>query len=121
MARPATETAVLWLHPQAPPKPPPGAPCNGCGVCCAWQPCPLGWLVSRRRQGPCAALHWDEPTARYRCGLLNAATPQSGLTAMRRAWRRFWQAAVARWIAAGRGCDCDVQTKPMQAEHGRQP
>ena len=38
--------AVIHLHPSAPPKPAEGAACNGCGVCCAWQPCPLGVLAS---------------------------------------------------------------------------
>ena len=41
--------AVIYLHPAAPAKPAVGAACNGCGVCCAWQPCPLGMLVSGRR------------------------------------------------------------------------
>ena len=25
---------VVHIHPGAPPKPPEGAPCNGCGLCC---------------------------------------------------------------------------------------
>ena len=37
---------VIYLQPEAPPKPALGAPCNGCGVCCGWQPCPLGVLVT---------------------------------------------------------------------------
>ena len=37
---------VIAIHPAAPPKPAWGEPCNGCGVCYAWQPCPLGVLVS---------------------------------------------------------------------------
>ena len=52
---------VIYLQPEAPPKPALGAACNGCGVCCAWQPCPLGVLVSGRRQGACRALWWSAP------------------------------------------------------------
>jgi hypothetical protein len=88
---------VIHLHPLAPPKPPEGAACNGCGVCCAWRPCPLGALASRRLRGPCRMLRWDEAQARYRCGLLAPATPG------RRP--RGLQRLLARWIAAGRGCD----------------
>jgi len=38
---------VILIHPEAPAKPPLGAPCNGCGVCCLAEPCPVGVLVSR--------------------------------------------------------------------------
>ena len=47
----APAPAVVWLHAEAPPKPAEGAPCNGCGLCCLAEPCPLGVLVSRRRTG----------------------------------------------------------------------
>ena len=36
---------AIHLHALAPAKPHTGAACNGCGVCCAWQPCPLGVLA----------------------------------------------------------------------------
>ena len=61
---------VIHLHPFAPPKPAEGKPCNGCGVCCASEPCPIGILVSRRRTGTCSALLWNEGEARYRCGVV---------------------------------------------------
>jgi hypothetical protein len=88
--------AVIRIHAQAPAKPAWGEPCNGCGVCCLSEPCPVGVLVSWRRRGACAALHWDAGAERYRCGLLDPARP----------WR---SAIVRRWIAAGRGCDSDAQ------------
>jgi hypothetical protein len=87
---------VILLHADAPPKPSPGAVCNGCGVCCASEPCPLGVLLSRRRHGACAALTWDDAGARYRCGVL--ASP-----------RRWVRRLAARWIAAGSGCDCILE------------
>lgn len=86
---------VIEIHPDAPPKPAEGAACNGCGVCCLAEPCPLGVLISRRRHGACSALRWDG--ARYLCGVL-AARPQ-GLAG--------W--LVRRWIAAGQGCDCSLE------------
>lgn len=104
--RPHAPTVIL-LHPEAPPKPAVGAACNGCGVCCAWQPCPLGVLVSRRRHGACKALWWHEGAAQYRCAMVTGA---------RRLWPRLpaWveaalQRLAHRWIAAGIGCDCDAE------------
>lgn len=98
---------IVWLHPEAPSKPPPGAPCNGCGVCCAWRPCPLGVVLSRRWRGACAMLRWDAGQARYRCGALPAQPAGAG--AVRRLLVVLGQRLVARWIAAGAGCDCDVE------------
>jgi hypothetical protein len=92
---------VILLHAEAPPKPAAGAPCNGCGVCCAWAPCPLGIVVSRRRQGPCRALDWDG--ARYVCGMLT--TPRRHLPWLPAGWTRR---LAQRWIAAGAGCDADL-------------
>jgi hypothetical protein len=104
-------TRIIIIHPDAPPKPPMGAPCNGCGVCCLLEPCPLGIVVSRRRHGACAALRWDNGQGRYRCGLLwpprdRAAARRWGWLGVGRAWL---QILVARWIAAGRGCDADLE------------
>lgn len=93
---------VIAIHPAAPPKPPLGQPCNGCGVCCLYEPCPLGVLVTRRRLGPCAALRWDDMGQHYRCGLL----ARSGW------WARLWRPLLRRWISAGSGCDADLQVQP---------
>jgi len=81
---------VIRIHPDAPAKPRSGAACNGCGVCCLAEPCPLGIVVSRRTRGACAALQWDG--LRYRCGLVESAGPRLAR-------------ALRRWIGAGRGCD----------------
>lgn len=101
---------VVWIQPTAPPKPVEGAPCNGCGLCCLAEPCPLGVLVSGRRQGACAALRWDADGQRYLCGLV--ADP-AGVTGWRRPWALRATAALARrWIAAGVGCDAQLQAQP---------
>ncbi len=97
----------ILLHLDAPPKPAVGQACNGCGLCCAAEPCPLGMLLSRRRRGACAALQWDEAGAIYRCGVL--AEPRRWLP-----WPRFvpeaWARRLARrWIAAGAGCDAEIE------------
>lgn len=105
-ARGSPRTVIL-LHQAAPPKPAAGAACNGCGVCCAWQPCPLGVLVSRRRHGSCRALWWSPAHAQYRCAMVSGAS---------RLWpwlpapaERALQRLARRWIAAGLGCDCDAE------------
>lgn len=87
------------LHAAAPDKPPVGAPCNGCGVCCAIAPCPLSrFLLGHRTGSPCPALRWED--ARYLCGLIAAP---AGIA------RWLPRRLVLRWIAAGSGCDCDAE------------
>ncbi|MDH4290149.1 MAG: hypothetical protein OEW27_02450 [Aquincola sp.] len=85
---------VILIHPAAPAKPPPGVSCNGCGVCCLAEPCPLGMLVGRRTHGACAAVQWDG--VRYRCGLAERAGGWLGRL-------------VRRSIGAGRGCDSSAE------------
>jgi len=105
------EYAVHW-HAQAPAKPALGAPCNGCGLCCLAEPCPMGMLVSRRRQGACSALRWDEAGAHYRCGVLEDAKALAASPGRWQRWRgRLWLRAARRWIAAGVGCDADLQVE----------
>ncbi|MGP1692327.1 MAG: hypothetical protein ACTS6O_07455 [Giesbergeria sp.] len=103
----SSETRIVWLHPGAPPKPPLGQTCSGCGLCCLSAPCPLGMLVSRGRTGACAALRWSAVEQRYRCGLLSEPADVTG-------WRWPWllravRAVAQRQIAAGKGCDAAVE------------
>ncbi|MDC8770715.1 hypothetical protein [Roseateles albus] len=101
---------VIHIHPAAPPKPAEGAPCNGCGVCCLSAPCPIGMLVSRRLRGACSALQWSDSERRYVCGMLIAPLQVLG-------WRGAATGRLsmlltrisARWIAAGIGCDSNLQ------------
>lgn len=101
---------LIHIHADAPAQPPAGEPCNGCGVCCLAEPCPVGMLLSRRRRGACAVLRWEPAQRRYRCGALAAGA----------AWRlpllgtwpgRLASRLMARWIAAGIGCDASLQTE----------
>ena len=106
---PAPEWQVLHIHPAAPAKPAVGAPCNGCGVCCLSAPCPLGILLSGRRTGACAALHWDGNQSRYLCGAISRPATVLG---PRWRWAAPWLGRWARrWIAAGVGCDSTLQVE----------
>jgi hypothetical protein len=100
----------IAIHPAAPPKPAEGAACNGCGVCCLVEPCPVGMLVSRKRRGACVALVWSEDEASYRCGM--ASQPQEhlpGWLAARPAMRSLASRWAKRVISAGTGCDSNLQ------------
>lgn len=110
---PASEAgvAVFWRPAGAPPKPAEGAPCNGCGLCCLAQPCPLGMLLSRRRTGACVALRWSEPDQRYWCGAVSDPADVTGWT---RPWAvRALSALARRWIASGVGCDARLDVQPV--------
>lgn len=99
---------VIHLRVDAPPMPAPGAPCNGCGVCCAAEPCPMGALVSGRRHGRCKALRWDDQRSQYRCGMvMRPQTLLPWLPAMLRPWL---SGLARRWISSASGCDAHLQT-----------
>ena len=95
-------TDIIHLHTAAPAKPAPGAPCNGCGVCCALETCPAARLRFLRARGPCPALTWSPTAQRYHCGLLAGPRHLAWLPAKLR------QRLATRWIAAGQGCDCEA-------------
>ncbi len=111
-----SDQQVIHIHPEAPPMPQPGQPCNGCGVCCLAEPCPIGMVVSRKRYGACVALSWSPAQGRYLCGVLASALRAQAQAASVSGWRGPVQRAVAglrwRWvrrhIAAGVGCDADL-------------
>lgn len=97
---------IIELHAEAPTKPAIGAPCNGCGVCCALETCPLAMLRFLKRCGPCPALAWSAEGGRYTCGLLDHPERYLPLPAGAHSLaRRFF----ARSIAAGQGCDSDAE------------
>jgi hypothetical protein len=110
---------TLHVEPSAPAKPAWGAPCNGCGVCCLVAPCPLGVLVSRRRQGACDAVLWVPEVSAYRCGLMAGSQDvvRRALPVMAHRlvpWlTRLLQRLAPRWIAAGQGCDCSLQAETV--------
>lgn len=113
---------LILIHPAAPPKPVAGMPCNGCGVCCLVEPCPLGAVLSARRHGACVALRWNDDGQNYRCGAV--ADP---VDVLRKALPRFMRRLAPRlsrllarlawrWIAAGTGCDCRVELLALEGQ-----
>ena len=110
--RPSPEWQVVHIHPAAPAKPALGAPCNGCGVCCLAEPCPVGIVVSRRRTGACVAVRWDEPQQLYRCGMVEDPLRQLGWRRAPRGFSAWLGRRLRRWIAAGAGCDASLATGP---------
>jgi hypothetical protein len=116
---------IIYMHPSAPRKPPEGEPCNGCGVCCLAQPCPLGVLLSAKTTGACHALRWVDAGGHYRCGaitapheVLQAALPSVLPTGLRRGAAMvvapLLQRLARRWIAAGAGCDSSLEPLPTR-------
>jgi hypothetical protein len=97
---------VIQLHFDAPAKPAEGDACNGCGVCCASEPCPIGALISRRLHGECAALEWSDDSGVYRCGV--ARNPDKHLPAALRWLAPTLARLTLRFISAGSGCDCSM-------------
>jgi hypothetical protein len=104
---------VIHIRPEAPRKPTLGAMCNGCGVCCLAEPCPVGVLVSRRLKGACKALVWSDEAGRYHCGLLVAAPAEQAAAQgrLKRMLRPLWQRWVRRMISAGSGCDASLEVE----------
>lgn len=106
---------VIQIHTQAPAKPSEGAPCNGCGVCCLAQPCPLGMVLSGVRDGACKALRWQDHTGRYACGALSEpdavlrARLPGGLAWMAKPLSIVLPILARRWIAADTGCDSNLE------------
>jgi hypothetical protein len=103
----SNNAAEIVLHAAAPAKPAVGAPCNGCGVCCALSPCPLSRLLLGHRSGACPALTWRAGDERYVCGLVMA--PGAHLLRLPRLLHPLAARLARRWIAAGSGCDCDAE------------
>ena len=109
---------IIHVHPAAPQKPAEGTPCNGCGVCCLTEPCPLGVFLSGRRRGACDALIWHEDGRMYRCGAISAPTEvleralPRWLRPVAKGMSPFTARLAKRWIAAGQGCDSSLEISP---------
>lgn len=90
------------VHP--PPKPPHGAPCNGCGGCCLDSLCRLAQHVFQNtHQGPCPALTFDSG-GRSSCGLV--ANPSRYAPVVTAIWGGdAASAAASLLVGTGLGCD----------------
>ncbi|WP_114969116.1 hypothetical protein [Rhodoferax ferrireducens] len=111
---------IILIQPEAASKPATGAPCNGCGVCCLLEPCPLGVLLSGRRRGACVAVRWRVEARQYRCGALSEPVDvlQHVLPKPMRRLVPHLAPGLARlakrWIAVGQGCDSTVEARPLE-------
>lgn len=98
---------TIAIHATAPAKPALGKPCNGCGVCCAAEPCPVGMLTLLQFKGACRALLWQAEHSRYACGMV--VQPTAYLRWLPSCLGAWAGRLAARRIAAGRGCDADIE------------
>ena len=114
---------IIMIHPDAATKPASGEPCNGCGVCCLLEPCPLGVILSGRRYGACVALRWKVGQRQYRCGALSEPSDvliqmfPGALSRVAPILAPGLMRLARRWIAAGEGCDSTVEPHPDMAKH----
>lgn len=102
-------TRTITLHAAAPAKPALGETCNGCGVCCAAEPCPISLIFLLQRRGRCRALVWQAERSRYVCGMVSQ--PASFLRWLPLALDHWAGRQLARRIAAGTGCDAEVDVE----------
>jgi hypothetical protein len=105
-SKPAGESFIT-IHPAAPPKPLLGAPCNGCGACCAAEPCPISRFLLGHDRGACPALTWRDGEGRYFCGMV--LTPAAHLRWLPLLLQVPAGRLCRRWIATGSGCDFDAE------------
>ena len=103
----ATAEQFISLHRAAPPKAAMGAPCNGCGVCCAAEPCPVSYWLLGHRDGACPALAWRDGAGRYFCRMVLA--PGAHLPWVPLPLQALFGRVCRRWIAADLGCDSDIE------------
>ena len=97
------DSQVIHIYQNAPKKPQLGDPCNGCGVCCLAEPCPISQVMFLQRSGPCPAIVWQPHINRYECGMAISPSLHNRLIPV---WAdRFLISIFRRWIAAGKGCD----------------
>ena len=79
----------------APEKPARGAPCNGCGLCCAAEVCKIGLEAGLRATAPCEAMRFDGE--RFRCMVVETERRMNG----------GFPALVSLRLGIGIGCDSD--------------
>ena|ERR1035437_4076773 len=107
-----TLTQIIELHPLAPRKPDYAARCNGCGVCCAAEPCPVAYLFLFQFKGRCRALLWQNDTGRYVCGMVIG--PDQYVSVIPKRLRERMGRFFASRIAADCGCDFAAEVADTQ-------
>jgi len=99
----STQLQAVELHPLSPSKPDYSARCNGCGVCCAAEPCPVAYVFLFQIKGKCRALLWQDGASRYVCGMV--VCPDRYVSLIPEILRERIGRFFASRIAAGMGCD----------------
>ena len=92
-------------------KPPHGAPCNDCGLCCVATTCALGAHLFKTDVGPCPALTFDD-LRRSHCDVV--VHPERYATRGAIAPATLSRAA-ALLVRAGQGCDARFSGEPRDA------
>lgn len=103
----AVTEQIIKINAQAPTKPVLGAPCNGCAVCCASEPCPVSLALLWPHNAPCKALVWHEDTKHYRCGMVSE--PSHFVKWLPKRMDKIASKVFKRWIAADTVCDSNVE------------
>lgn len=87
-----------------PVKPPFGSPCNGCGWCCASEPCGIAReFIGADSKGACPAL--EREGGRFVCGMIVRPSHYLGLG---HGWSdEILAPMIADALGAGRGCDAE--------------
>jgi hypothetical protein len=83
-----------------PRKPPEGASCNGCGLCCAVQLCALAVEFIPEAAAPCPAMEFAD--GRFWCGLARRPSRYLGIPT---SGNRLIRAMVHTALSIGEGCD----------------
>lgn len=89
----------------APEKPAFGSPCNGCGFCCAAEPCGVArqFVPGAIEGAPCPAMEFEH--GRFWCGMVRRPGHYLGLPA----WGdEEMGAMIGEALGAGKGCCADV-------------
>lgn len=89
--------------PVAPDYPGYGNPCNGCGQCCQFGPCPVAMHFKTWVNGQCKAL--ISKSGRYWCGMM---TKPAKYSRMVHRSKNDAVAAKVRWML-GAGVKCDAR------------
>jgi hypothetical protein len=97
----SAELAIRRVTDSIPAKPPEGADCNGCGLCCVLQLCDLAVEFLKADAAPCPVLEFA--AGRFWCGL--ARNPSRYLDIPCFA-DKFIRPMVHQALSIGEGCDC---------------
>lgn len=79
-----------------------GSPCNGCGFCCAAEPCQIARDFAGFTEGPCPAMEFEGE--RFVCGIVKAPSRYIGTPEFGDA---FLGEMIAKALGIGKGCDSE--------------